>query len=133
MLGPDNYEAVSDEDINYNCLAFALGDTHNWWEPTAMFGYYWPPGFPADVSVETVKKIIRLHGYVVEVDKNTRPSTEAIAIYAKNHEWEHFAKYTNGRWVSKLGDGHDISHATLGALEGDYYGEVVLVLSREKT
>src|ERR1700687_4094356 len=69
FLTSDNYKTTSDEDFNYNCLAFALGDFSNWWEPPGEFGFYWPPGFASDLTVETVAKIINLHGYVVEGDE----------------------------------------------------------------
>jgi hypothetical protein len=39
---------LSDEDFNYNCLAFALGDQNQWWEPPRGLGAYWPEGFPED-------------------------------------------------------------------------------------
>ena len=83
------------------------------------------------MMVETVIKIIKLHGYIVEGDKRSEPHTQAIAIFAKDGEWTHFAKYTGGQWWSKLGEDHDISHTSLELLEGDLYGEVVLVLRRD--
>jgi hypothetical protein len=121
---------LSDEDFNYNCLAFALGDHTNWWEPPHGKGQYWPPGFSEDISVNTVEKIIRLHGYTVEVPKGTSPQTEAIAIYAIGNEWQHFAKFVNGVWTSKLGRGHDVSGVDLEDLYIGDYGEVTMILSR---
>ena len=77
---------LSDEDFNYNCLAYALGDQKNWWEPPKGSGQYWPPGFPDDVSVKTVELIIRKHGFTVELmDKTASPETDAIAIYAEGN------------------------------------------------
>ena len=95
-----------------------------------MYGFYWPPGFPADVSVETVTAIIKLHGFPVEVERNTAPVAESIAIYAKGEDWEHFAKFDDGVWKSKIGEDHDIMHSSLDVLEGDMYGHVVKILSR---
>lgn len=129
-LTRNNYRPTSDEDFSYNCLAFVLGDHKNWWEPPGEFGFYWPPGFPSDVTVETAVRIIKLHGYIVEGDRHTEPLVESIAIYAKGRDWTHFAKYTGGQWMSKLGEDHDISHRSLDLLEGDLYGEVVRILSR---
>lgn len=122
----------SDSDFNYNCLAFALGDNQNWWEPPGRYGFYWPAGFPADVGVETVTAILELHGFVVELDRHRRPVAESIAIYAKGDEWTHFAKYVDGTWTSKIGEDHDITHTSLELLEGDMYGTVVRILSRIK-
>lgn len=36
----------------------------------------------------------------------------------------------NGRWVSKIGEDHDIEHDGLLSLEGEAYGDVVRILSR---
>ena len=123
---------LSDEDFNYNCLAFALGDHANWWEPPHGQGQYWPPGFSEDITVKTVEKIIRLHGFTVEVAKGTSPQTEAIAIYAIGNEWQHFAKFSGGEWKSKLGRGHDVSGVDLNDLCIGEYGEVAMILSRPK-
>lgn len=131
-LNPSNCERKSDEDFNYNCLAFVLGDQDNWWEPPAQFGFYWPPGFPEDVSVQTVTAIIMLHGFVVELEPDANPITDSIAIYAKGEEWTHFSKFTHGTWTSKIGEDHDILHSSLEVLQGDLYGRVVKILSRKQ-
>ena len=55
----------------------------------------------------------------------------ALAIYADGDEWTHFARFTDGIWLSKLGQGHDIEHSSSLALEGSLYGKVVKVLSRK--
>src|SRR5271157_4850838 len=86
-LTSDNHKETSDEDFNYNCLAFVLGDCNNWWQPPDEFEkhnyaprIYWPPGFPTDTTVDTVTSIIRLHGYTLELDLDSEPSAPAIAI-----------------------------------------------------
>ena len=129
-MNRNNYEPRSDEDFNYNCLAFALGDTSNWWEPPGQFGFYWPPGLPDDLSVGTAIRIIKLHGFVRDLEPNIAPEADAIAIYANGDEWTHFAKFHNGVWLSKLGIDHDIEHSSLEVLEGDLYGKAVRILSR---
>lgn len=103
-LNQVNHEENSDADFNYNCLAFVLGDCSNRWEPPAQWGYYWPPGFPEDVSVPTVTEIIKLHGFVVELSPEAKPVADSIAIYAKAEEWTHFAKFSGGIWTSKIGE-----------------------------
>ena len=120
----------SEEDFNYNCLAFVLGDRANWWEPGA-FGHYWPPGFSKDTSIATAISILRLHGFVIEAEIFSTLDAESVAIYGKGDEWVHFAKFNDGKWWSKLGDGHDIWHSTLKELEGDLYGKVAKILSRK--
>jgi hypothetical protein len=130
LIGKD-YD-LSDEDFSNNCLGFALGDLHNWWEPPNGHGQYWPPGFPEDNTVKTVEKIIRVHGFTVETNLAIAPETEAIAIYAIDDEWTHFAKFSSGTWTSKLGGGHDVSRVSLDDLMVDIYGKVVKILSRPK-
>jgi hypothetical protein len=128
LIGKD-YD-LSDEDFNYNCLAFALGDHSNWWEPPHGRGQYWPPGFPNDITLKTVEKIIRLHGFTKVLGSGELPGADAIAIYAIGNEWTHFAKFSDGTWKSKLGRGHDVSGVNLEDLTIDMYGEVVMILSR---
>ena len=122
---------LSPEDFNFNCLAFALGDHSNWWEPPRGPGQYWPPGFPDDTTVATVEAIIRIHGFTVEILATQIPETDAIAIYATGNQWRHFAKFSNGVWSSKLGDGNDIIGNSLQDLEMPIYGNVVKVLCRQ--
>ena len=121
---------LSDEDINNNCLGFALGDEKNWWEPPGGSGQYWPPGFPDDCTVETVEAIIRLHGFTVEIDPDIHPTNNAIAIYAKGSEWTHFACFREGEWKCKLGVGNDVEGILLNHLEVSEYGKVVKILCR---
>src|SRR5581483_6948235 len=37
-LTPDNHRVTSPPSPDYNCVAWAAGDTGRWWEP----GVYWP-------------------------------------------------------------------------------------------
>lgn len=129
-LNRHNSKKKSPDDFNYNCLAFVLGDRRQWWEPPGQFGFYWPPGFPEDLSIKTVTAIIKLHGFVVELEPTAHPLTDSVAVYGKGEEWAHFAKFSNGVWMSKLGEDHDITHSSLDLLEGDLYGNVVKILSR---
>ena len=130
MIGME-YE-LSDEDFNYNCLAYALGDRSNWWEPPKGPGQYWPPGYPNDVSLETVESIIKDHGFTVDSDTTRTPETDAVAIYAEGNERTHFAKFSTGFWSCKLGEGHDVVGVPLEPFEGALYGKLVKVLSRPK-
>jgi hypothetical protein len=124
-----NY-GLSDENFNVNCLAYAMGDSSNWWEPPNGQGQYWPDGFDEDTSVKTIEKILKLHGYTEEIEIGTMPTEDAIAIYGDGKEWMHFAKFSNGTWSSKLGDGHDVDGHSLEHLVGHIYGGVCKILSR---
>jgi len=130
LLSSVNYEVTSDRHFNYNCLAFARGDRNNWWERPGRFGFYRPAGFAADVTVKTAVKIIRIHGFTMDWNSNAEPLSDSIAIHAKDQNWTHFAKYSGGRRLSKLGEDHDIAHKSLAVLEGDLHRKAVRVLSR---
>ena len=109
-LDDHNHKETSPSDFNYNCLAFALGDHSNWWEPPSLFGHYWPPGFSEDLTVDTAVSILQLHGFRRDLPFDASPDGDAVAIYAIADEWTHFAKYSNRIWMSKLGEGKDIEH-----------------------
>jgi len=121
---------LSPEDFSFNCLAYALGDASQWWEPPKKPGQYWPPGFPEDTTVETVEAILRVHGYTTEIMPSETPTSDAIAVYASGNHWRHFAKFSGGSWSSKLGEGNDVSGVSLQDLEAPIYGVVVKVLCR---
>src|SRR5260221_7967876 len=93
---------LSDEDFNYNCLAYALGDRSNWWEPPKGPGHYWPPGYPNDVSLETVESIIKDHGFTVDSDKTKTPEKDAVAIYAEGNEWTLSQSFRPGLGLANL-------------------------------
>ena len=78
----------------------------------------------------TAFDIVKLHGFVVESDRTMKPATDSIAVYADGDEWTHFARFIDGVWLSKLGEGNDIEHSSTEALDGSLYGKVVKVLSR---
>jgi hypothetical protein len=130
---------LSPKTRRFNCLAYALGDTKNWWEPsleskkdsTGSNQRYWPSGFPVDDSVETVELILRDRGYTVEIELSAIPEKEAIAIFATDGVWTHFAKYKDGVWSSKLGKGNDIVGVPVLAFEGyKEYGRLVKILGK---
>jgi hypothetical protein len=121
---------LSAEDFGHNCLAYALGDLGNWWEPPAGGGNYWPPGFSPDITLKTVESIIRTHGFTVECATTDTPNSDAIAIYGEHDDWTHFAKFENGIWSSKLGQSHDVERIELSDLEIPEYGRCVKILCR---
>ena len=41
-LPQTGYAITSPADADYNCIAWAVGDKRQWWEP--LPGFYWPPG-----------------------------------------------------------------------------------------
>jgi hypothetical protein len=54
-LAAYGYDPKSEETTDYNCIAWAAGETHRRWDPAP--GYYWPPGIPRDDRIETLIQV----------------------------------------------------------------------------
>ncbi|HZK81852.1 MAG TPA: hypothetical protein VFC46_12310 [Humisphaera sp.] len=120
------YDPKSEETAEYNCIAWAVGETHRRWD--AAPGYYWPPGLPRDDQIETLVRVFKSSGYELCDELNSEfASLEAgvlkIVLYADGSEWTHAVRQLpTGRWTSKLGDYEDIEHDTLDGFE-EHYGQ----------
>jgi hypothetical protein len=125
------YKITSPKDPKYNCIAFAAGDTSQWWEDVRVKGYYWPPGAQSADTLQGWMRIFELHGYIETDDRSLEIEYEKIAIYASADGPEHVARQkASGAWTSKAGRGVDMEH-TLESLEGNLYGKVVKVMKRK--
>jgi hypothetical protein len=137
---PDNFVCSSDptrdSDEKYNCIAWALGKTDNFWWPYKKYGFYWPDGLPREpLNKETVGNFIRAfetEGFKVCEDGKYENGFEKVAIYVDNFGVpKHAARLLpKGIWASKLGDDEDIEHETLEVLEGRAYGHAKVFLKR---
>ncbi len=122
----------------YNCIAWALGDTSQWWE-APVYGYlepgqYWPQDAPRTHHPDSYRRMIELQGYEVCTDVTYDPRYEKVALYWGDGGPHAARQLETGKWTSKLGDRQDIEHDTLEALETDgilpAYGHVQYVLRR---
>ncbi|MBU2521028.1 MAG: hypothetical protein KKD50_02235, partial [Proteobacteria bacterium] len=43
-LQDGGYRITSLDTVDYNCIAWAAGDTEAWWWPDPLNMYYWPIG-----------------------------------------------------------------------------------------
>lgn len=127
-----NYLITSPVDRNYNCVAWAVGDTSRFWYDVRIKGYYWPPGVGSADTVDGWKQAFAIHGYADSQSRDFDPKFEKIAIYIDADGLpSHVARQTDSRaWTSKLGKGCDIEHSTLDALEGEQYGTVGAIMQR---
>lgn len=128
------HRKTSDEDENYNCIAWAAaGDTENWWWPDPLEQYYWPLGLQRG-SYETQAFIaaFRMSRYEVCASADLEDGLEKVALFVLDGVVAHAARQlADGQWTSKLGELEDIEHE-LPALEGRRYGRAVVVLSRRR-
>jgi hypothetical protein len=78
-----NYHITSPKTEQYNCVAWAVGDSDRWWQPIAYPEWltYWPPEIPADGSFECfVQMFIQAFGYVHAADGNHESGFTKLAL-----------------------------------------------------
>jgi hypothetical protein len=82
-LTSTTYAATSPKDPTYNCIAWAAGDTANWWWPGPdMKAEFWPPGVPRVDTLAASQAALASLGYSPSPDERLRAGVEKIAIYA---------------------------------------------------
>jgi hypothetical protein len=57
-LKPGDWSVSSEADDGYNCVAWAVRDTQQFWDPSlvGVRGYYWPPGVSRDDSLNSWRR-----------------------------------------------------------------------------
>ena len=125
------YAITSPRTRDYNCIAWAAGNAQRWWEPDPWGTYFWPTE-QRSLTVGAFEKAFRTLGYEPCDTPDLERGYEKVALYAKGSEPQHMARQLpTGEWTSKCGRLEDITHSLTG-LEGDAYGEVVLVMKRPR-
>lgn len=132
-LSGDNYLITSPQTPEYNCIAWAAGDTEAWWWPDRNNQYYWPPSVPRTETIDSFIRAYALQGYNVCQTADYEDGFEKIALYTDPQgKPTHAARQLNsGHWTSKLGNWEDIEHFTLEGLNGTPYGAVALIMKRQ--
>jgi hypothetical protein len=117
---------------NYNCIAWAAGETSRWWWPSKG-GCYWPQDARADSSLEAFIEAFQTLGYETCEGADPEQDYEKVAIYTYQSQVKHMARQLpNGRWTSKLGQAQDIEHELddLTSNHSNGYGEVEQFMRR---
>lgn len=124
------YVITSPNTRDYNCLAWAAGETDRKWDPNDP-SYYWPAEAPRKHTLAAFIAAYATRGYKQCDDGALEDGYEKIAIYANKRGPQHAAKQlATGIWSSKLGDGWDIEHQTLEGINNPDYGEAVVFIKR---
>lgn len=131
-LASEGYQITSEPNAEYNCIAYAVGETDRWW--TYLDGYYWPESASRGALVQSLIQAFSELDYELCPNAHEEPSYEKIALYADSAgEWTHAAiQLPGGAWSSKLGEYEDISHQTPESLAGALYGGVHCIMRRRK-
>lgn len=126
-LARRTFEITSPQDIRYNCIAWAAGDSSKWWWPAQ--GYYWPRS-RGSATLADFQEAFATLGFEPCKSRDFEGGYEKIAIFSSPRGPAHAARILpNGRWTSKLGPAEDIEHE-LDAIEGEDYGRVACVMKR---
>ena len=132
-LASSRYRVTSDQTEDYNCIAWAAGQTDvRWWPAPPLSGYYWPAGIPRVATLDVFRDAFTGLGYQPCNGASFELRHEKVAFYVgANGIPTHAARQCqNGRWTSKLGDEVDIEH-DFDALAGHTpYGVITLIMKR---
>ncbi|MCE2805969.1 MAG: hypothetical protein LW700_12280 [Gemmataceae bacterium] len=132
-LASGNYAVTSPAVSDYNCIAWAAGESDRWWWPDPLGLNFWPPEIPRLETIDSFRLAFEALGFAKAKNDQPEPGMEKIAIFAQGGKPTHMARQLeNGRWTSKMGQSEDIEHA-LRDLEGVLYGEVALFMGRPKS
>jgi hypothetical protein len=131
----EGWDISSEIDDGYNCIAFAVHDTRQFWDPdmVGVRGYYWPPGIPRDWRVSTLIKLYEIHGFRVCENAGLEKGFEKVVIYSTSSDnATHAARQkASGIWTSKLGSDEDIEHETPEGLAETIYGKATVIMKRQ--
>ncbi len=127
-LTPQNHRVTSPTTQDYNCIAWAAGDTTRWWQPAV----YWPIAVaPTAGDIQTLVPAYQALGFGVCADGKREAGVEKIALYGNFFFYSHAARQLpSGQWTSKLGTDVDIEHNTPEDVAEGLYGVVMYFMSR---
>jgi hypothetical protein len=127
------FRVTSPATRDYNCIAWAAGDTTRWWWPDPdpdNDAVYWPSNIPIEETTGAFAAALATLGYAPCSGDEFEPGFEKVALFATGTVPAHAARQLpSGRWTSKLGRSEDIEHE-LNAVSGAAYGTVVQVFKR---
>lgn len=126
----DNFIKSSEPTILYNCIAWAVGESHRWWQPARF--RFWPSGALYNTSKEALIDAYEKIGFEKCDNGKGEDGFLKVALYTKdNINYEHAARLEqDGKWKSKLGVDIDIDHS-LEALENGLYGNIYQFMKKK--
>ena len=132
-LAAAGYAIVGVSSGEYNCIAYAAGETDRWWSHEENARCYWPAPAHRTPSIASLVAVFDALGYEPAADDSVESGYVKVALYQRNGEWMHAARQMpNGHWRSKLGPGPLIEHDTPADLAGELYGIVHCIMRRRQ-
>ena len=130
QLASEDFKIVGPHTKQYNCIAFAAGDTNIRWDDDDG---YWPEGATRSASIDSLKEVFVAIGFEQCDGGSVEPGFEKVALYEQQGAWTHAAVQTpRGTWRSKMGDGPVIEHDNPESLSGGPYGNPTIYMRRTK-
>ncbi|MBI5409313.1 MAG: hypothetical protein HZA14_08105 [Nitrospirae bacterium] len=131
-LQSGGYDITSPATQEYNCIAWAAGDSETWWWPNK--DCFWPSDAPQEENLDVFIKVYEAVGYSLCDSDSYEEGVEKVAVYVDPEGLPTHAarQLSNGRWTSKLGKLEDIEHDTLEGISGHTYGSVAVIMKRPK-
>jgi len=130
LLKENVYEIISERTNDYNCIAWAAGETENRWWPNNP-DFHWPDHAPNEETLDAFITCFQNLGYKICDTDKLESGFEKVALYIdENSKPTHASRQLpSGKWSSKLGPQHDIQH-TYNGLDSVKYGTPVKILKR---
>ncbi len=128
-----NFKLLSPFSFQYNCIAFALGMTDRWVDPSAIPWHWWPP-IEKGPDIDHLKNAFKYFGFEeCGMDDEVDELYDKIALYHIANHWTHAARIVaDGICHSKFGESYDGYHSSGNVLQAQY-GDVCLIMRRLKT
>ncbi len=125
------YRHTSPQTPDYNCIAWAAGDSTRFWWPRTP--YYWPPGVARDETLAGFVAAYATLGYAPCDDGVFVAGQEKVALYGRPDKPLHAARQLEtGKWTSKLGSSVDIEHDSVLGVCSAQYGVLLQILARKR-
>ncbi len=81
-LAKSGYQVTSPYDPDYNCIAWAAGDTRKWWWPGPDLEHeHWPAGVARELTSAAFQAAFASMGYLACDSEAWEPGFEKIAIF----------------------------------------------------
>lgn len=114
---------TSDKTRRYNCIAWAMDDTTQWYWPHE--DSFWPDEVPMVVELQAFITLFESHGYECCENGDLEEGYLKVAIFVNGADKPTHAarQLISGYWTSKLGRNIDVSHS-IYSMENSAYGKV---------